>query len=129
MLASFHGDVWAGSIRLAASTAFSYQPVCPGFLFVVGAVALWCRRRPVQDADEPVAQGAQGLVVQVARRWRAEIGALLDDTTKHPASSRSTTTHIQISGLLGGCLARARKPTAAIAATTKITPRNTNPKM
>jgi hypothetical protein len=29
VLASFHGDVWAGSIRPAASTAFSYQPVVP----------------------------------------------------------------------------------------------------
>ena len=27
MLASFHGDVWVGSIRPAASTAFSYQPL------------------------------------------------------------------------------------------------------
>jgi hypothetical protein len=27
VLASFHGDVWAGSIRPAASTAFPYQPV------------------------------------------------------------------------------------------------------
>ena len=27
VLASFHDDVWAGSIRPAACTAFSYQPV------------------------------------------------------------------------------------------------------
>lgn len=30
MVASLHGDVWAGSIRLAASTAFSYQAVAVG---------------------------------------------------------------------------------------------------
>ena len=27
VLASFHGDVWADSIRPAASIAFAYQPV------------------------------------------------------------------------------------------------------
>jgi hypothetical protein len=39
VLASFHGDVWAGSIRPAASTAFSYQWVVavdsdPAFLLL-----------------------------------------------------------------------------------------------
>ena len=37
--------------------------VCPGFVFGVGGVVA---EAAMQDADEPVAQGAKGLMVQVA---------------------------------------------------------------
>ena len=52
-------------IASSGLVAGSGLAVCPGFVLVVGGVVA---EAAVEDADEAVTEGAQGLVVQVA--WR-----------------------------------------------------------
>jgi hypothetical protein len=65
--------------------------VCPGGVFVVGAVVA---EAAVQDADEPVSQGAQGLVVQVAgERLRVDV---LTKAIPCDAGKRSSSASLRI---------------------------------
>lgn len=73
MLASFDGDVWAGSIRPAASTAFAYQPVVPRD---VGSEQAFFRLST--GSDRPSTSASHCSIWRVAARiLRLEIGRFM----------------------------------------------------